>query len=360
MSRRSASAATTTRTVVSVRRSTRSRAALAFVAVILAVTGALAACTARTAEVAPYPRDDELRINQLQAVGTQNSYHLRPPGQGVAPEWDYAHPPLGRQLDGGVRQLELDVHYAADGRFHVFNVAGRDPRTTCALLRECLSAVREWSAQHPLHHPVVVLIQPQDELDALKIDGHYDALDAELRAVVPRDHVITPDDVRAGRPTLSDAVHSGGWPTLSESRGRMLFVLADEGRHRAAYSRGGTSLDGRVMFVYGEDGGPLDAIRNVPDPVTGESEIRRLVAAGDLVRTQADEGGLEARIGDTTRVQAALRSGAQLISTDYPTPADLTDYLVAIPAGEPSRCDPASAPRTCTPLDIENPRFLSP
>ena len=69
-----------------------------------------------------------------------------------------------------------------------------------------------------------------------------------------------------------------------------------------------------------------------------------LVGAGDLVRTQADEDGLEARIGDTTRVQAALRSGAQLISTDYPTPADLTDYLVAIPAGEPSRCDPASAP----------------
>ena len=137
-------------------------------------------------------------------------------------------------------------------------------------------------------------------------------------------------------------------------------MLADEGRHRAAYSRGRTSLDGRVMFVYGEDGGPLDAIRNVPDPVTGEAEIRRLVGEGDLVRTQADDEGLEARIGDTTRVQAALRSGAQLISTDYPTPADLTDYLVAIPAGEPSRCDPASAPRACTPLDIENPRFLSP
>jgi calcium-dependent phosphoinositide phospholipase C len=340
----------TTRTFVTVRRSTAALAALV----------ALTACATPTAEVSPYPRDDELRINQLQAVGTQNSYHLRPPGQAVAPKWDYAHLPLDRQLDEGVRQLELDVHYAADGRFHVFNVPKGDENTTCALLLDCLSAVREWSVRHPLHHPVVVLIQPEDELDELKIDGHYDELDAELRAVVPRGRIITPDEVRAGRRTLTAAVQVGAWPTLSESRGRMLFVLADEGRHRAGYSRGGTSLAGRVMFVYGEDGGPLNAIRNVPDPVTGEAEIRRLVAAGYLVRTQADEDGLEARIGDTTRVQAALRSGAQLISTNYPTPAELTNYLVAIPTGVPSRCNPASAPRGCTPLDIENPRFLAP
>ena len=204
-----------------------------------------------------------------------------------------------------------------------------------------------------------MLIQPEDELDAIKIDGRYDVLDAEIRAVVPRDRLITPDDVRGRRPTLTAAVHADGWPTLSESRGRLLFVLSDEGRHRAAYSHGGTSLAGRVMFVYGEDGGPLNAVRNVPDPIRGETEIRRLVRAGYLVRTEADEDGVEARIGDTTRVQAALRSGAQLISTDYPTPADVTNYLVAIPTGEPSRCNPVAAGTRCTPLDIENPRFLT-
>ena len=346
-----------TRTVVTVRRCTAPRVTMLALATVTAAV--IAACSARTAEVKPYPRDNELRINQLQALGTQNSYHLRPPGQAVIPKWDYAYPPLDRQLDAGVRELELDVHYATDGRFHVFNMPRGDENTTCAFLRDCLSAVRDWSVQHPFHHPVVVLIQPADELDTLKIDGHYDQLDAELRAVVPLERIITPDDVRAGYRTLTDAVHAGAWPTLSISRGRMLFVLADEGRHRAAYSRGGTSLAGRVMFVYGEDGGPLNAIRNVPDPVNGEAEIRRLVGEGHLVRTQADQDGLEARIGDTTRVQAALRSGAQLISTNYPTPAELTNYLVAIPTGVPSRCNPASAPRRCTPLDIENPRFLS-
>jgi hypothetical protein len=327
---------------------------------ILAVGFIAAACaTPHTSEVAPYPRDGELRINQLQAVGTQNSYHLRPPGESVVPQWDYAHLPLAQQLDEGVRQLELDVHYGADGRFRVFHVPAGDENTTCAFLHDCLSAVRLWSAGHPFHQPIVVLVQPEDEFDAIKIDGHYDALDAEVRAVVPRDRLITPDDVRAGRATLTAAVRGGGWPTLSESRGRLLFVLADEGRHRAAYSNGGTSLDGRVMFVYGQDGSPLNAIRNVPDPIRGEAEIRRLVQEGYLVRTEADEDGFEARVGDTTRVQAALRSGAQLISTNYPTPAAVTNYLVAIPMGEPSRCNPVAAGARCTPLDIENPRFLT-
>jgi hypothetical protein len=333
------------------------RRSTAVLGALATLTVAAAACAQRTAELPPYPRDGELRINQLQAVGTQNSYHLRPPGQAVVPQWDYAHQPIDRQLDEGVRQLELDVHYGADGRFRVFHVPAGDENTTCALLRDCLTVARDWSARHPFHHPVVVLVQPGDDLDPVKIDGRYDALDAEIRAVVPRDRIITPDDVRRGHQTLTDAVRAGGWPTLSEARGRMLFVLADEGRHRAAYSSGGTDLGGRVMFVYGEEG-PIDAVRNVPDPVRGEAEIRRLVAGGYLVRTQADEDGFEARTGDTTRVQAALRSGAQLISTNYPNPAAVTNYLVAIPTGVPSRCNPVAAARACTPLDIENPRFL--
>src|SRR5262249_2271590 len=63
--------------------------------------------------------DDALRINQLQVVGTHNSYHV-----GFAPSAtrlmqleapqvlagiDYRHPALTRQLDDGVRQIELDV-----------------------------------------------------------------------------------------------------------------------------------------------------------------------------------------------------------------------------------------------------------
>jgi len=58
---------------------------------------------------------------------------------------------------------------------------------------------------------------------------------------------------------------------------------------------------------------------------------------------------------------AALASGAQWISTDYPVPnpAFGTGYQVMIPMGTPGRCNPVSAPPDCTSLDIENPQDLS-
>ncbi len=63
--------------------------------------------------------DSALKLNQIQVIGTHNSYHA-----GIAPSeskvWqakyadaykglDYQHPPLPVQLDAGVRQIELDI-----------------------------------------------------------------------------------------------------------------------------------------------------------------------------------------------------------------------------------------------------------
>ena len=67
--------------------------------------------------------DDELRMNQLQVIGTHNSYHVRdkPIKSGRASEWNYTHPPLDVQLDRGVRSFELDLHWRG-GEFLVFHV----------------------------------------------------------------------------------------------------------------------------------------------------------------------------------------------------------------------------------------------
>jgi hypothetical protein len=63
--------------------------------------------------------DGGVRMNQIQIIGTHNSYH-----SGFAPSaaklWqqkdpkrfaglDYRHPSLTSQLDGGVRQIEIDI-----------------------------------------------------------------------------------------------------------------------------------------------------------------------------------------------------------------------------------------------------------
>src|SRR5881397_1336338 len=69
-----------------------------------------------TTTTAPaYPRDDTIRLNQIQVLGSHNSYHLRPEPQlmnvyrsvarGLADSIDYSHVSIGRQLaTEGVRQ----------------------------------------------------------------------------------------------------------------------------------------------------------------------------------------------------------------------------------------------------------------
>ena len=97
-----------------------------------------------------------------------------------------------------------------------------------------------------------------------------------------------------------------------------------------------------ILFINAKEGTPEAAFRMINDPIKDGEYIQRLVRQGYLVRTRADSGTEEARSGDTSRLEAALASGAQFISTDYylPNPAFGTDYQVRLPGGKTSRLNP--------------------
>ena len=88
------------------------------------------------------------------------------------------------------------------------------------------------------------------------------------------------------------------------------------------------------------------------DPIGDADRIRQAVEDGLLVRTRADADTVQARTGDTAMRDAALASGAQLVSSDY-LRADprFTDYAVQLPDGAVARCNPVSAPRGCVAVD---------
>lgn len=48
---------------------------------------------------------------KIKVIGTHNSYHRQSVVPGMKRFWPYRFPSLADQLDGGVRHLELDVHY---------------------------------------------------------------------------------------------------------------------------------------------------------------------------------------------------------------------------------------------------------
>lgn len=353
---------------------------------------------------APAQSPPSLRLNDLQVLGSHNSYKaaidsslmqiLRQRRPETARALDYAHPPLQEQLQFGLRSLELDVYYDPNGGryadpygrtlvkkqglspgapydpnermdttgFKVLHVQGFDFRSNCLTFQRCLREVQTWSTAHPRHVPIIITLNAKDDsigrpgfTEPLPFDSTaFAALDAEIRSVFSADELITPDDVRGTAPTLRAAVRNEQWPLLSEARGHVLFVLDETARKLEAYRRGHPSLRGRAMFADAPEDSPEAAFHIVNEPIEHGDQIRRLVRAGYLVRTRADANTVEARTGNTRRREAAFASGAHVISTDYyrPDPELGTGYKVSLPGGEPARCNPVTAPPECQTDDL--------
>jgi hypothetical protein len=354
------------------------------------------------------PADVCLALNHLQTVGSHNSYHVRPDepvfsalesfDAALAASLDYTHAPLHVQLaEQGVRQLELDVFADPDGGhfarrhllpalgqpadetgadrlgapgFKVLHVQEVDYLSRCWTLVECLEQVRDWSRAHPDHVPIAILVELKTDVipDPLGVfvqplpigPAELDALDAEIRSVFSDDEVITPDDVRGDAATLEEAVLAGGWPTLGDARGKVLFLMDNGEPLRSDYLAGHPNLEGRVLFTNAEPGDPDAAFVKRNDPLgNGAAEIAGLVRRGYVVRTRADADTEQARAGDTTMRDAALRSGAQWVSTDYPAPGMAerfgTGYVVRLPGGLVARCNPVNSGPACR-SDLLEPR----
>lgn len=258
----------------------------------------------------------------------------------------------------------------------VLHVPDLDVGTVCASVVQCLHIVKRWLDDHPRAVPVPILLELKT---AEKIGGAIggarivpwndtallDWLDAEIRSVFPAGQMIVPDDMRRdGKlPTLEAAVLQHGWPDLDSARGRVFFVMDNGPVHpvRSAYIEGRPNLEGRVIFTNSAAGNPDCAFQKHNDPVTEEAveRIQRAVASNYWVRTRADVP-LYTVIDEecsTVRRDMALRSGAQIVSTDFPIYGSSArwgcDYAVRLPGGLPARCNPINAPRRCEAAKLE-------
>ncbi|WP_431929411.1 phosphatidylinositol-specific phospholipase C1-like protein [Nonomuraea jabiensis] len=345
-----------------------------------------------------------LRINQIQTMATHNSYHreLTDAEKDVQRRTDanwwnlqYSHTALPNQFGAQhVRGIELDVFpdpqgglYAnplvrrdaglpplndpalAKPGFKVLHWADHDYGTNCSALVTCLRQVREWSDAHPGHVPLTILTEFKSTDPAKEAMGGakspawdtalMDALDAEIRSVFPDDRLITPDDVRRPGLTLEQSVLKHGWPELSSSRGKVMFFMDNQGENiQTPYKAGRPSLEGRVLFTNSRPGRPDAAFVGWNEPQgANTAQIQDLVRKGYYVRTRSDVPFTEARSGDTSRLKAALDSGAQMVSTDFPviglSARNGSDYVAELPGGATARCNPMNAPSGCRDQPLE-------
>jgi Phosphoinositide phospholipase C, Ca2+-dependent len=340
--------------------------------------------------------DANVAINQIQSIGTHNSYKEKIPDVEMAlikernPDaaitLDYSHEPLSVQLDKGARQLEIDpsddpqgglfstplarkllkdkgvtppdydLAVMAQPGIKVIHVSDIDYRSHCLLFVDCLKQVKTWSDAHPTHTPILMMINPKSSgiswPGAAKVlpwgREAFDRTDAEIRSVFPSEQLIEPDDVKGTHATLREAVTSGGWPKLGAARGKVIFTIDLSPEANKPYAEGHPSLQGRVAFMTTFPDAPEAAYFTMNEPIKDQALIQERVKQGFLVRTRADADTREARVNDTTRREAALASGAQFVSTDYqdPDPRFGNDYSVKLPGGI-TRCNPANQPQGC-------------
>jgi hypothetical protein len=318
-----------------------------------------------------------LKLNEVQLIGTHNSYHIRPDAVAkrviastAAREADaieYSHRPLLEQLDAlSMRHFELDLYLDPDGTLYhapsmwklakqfssdvpdwphesamkqpgmkVLHSPDFDYRSTVATLREALELFRDWSKQHPRHVPIFLLLELKSDsfspwTKPLRwTETDLEQLENTILSIIPREKILAPDDLRGTAETLRDSVRGKGWPTLESQRGKFVFLLDNEGAERDLLLKKSEILAGGLLFASVSADHPAAAWMKRNDPVSQFEEIQKLVKQGFMVRTRADADTVQARRNDPSRSQKAIESGAQLISTDFPEPdAKFSDYRV--------------------------------
>jgi hypothetical protein len=328
------------------------------------------------------PEDRMLRLNEIQVIGTHNSYHLAPApeimkiiaftGKAVADSIDYSHAPLDQQFGKlGIRQIELDIYADPDGGLFS-NPVGRklaqqtdpDPRmpfdfdevmrkpgtkiihapgfdfaSHVPTLKAALEQTVAWSKSNPGHLPILILLEIKESavgpagVKPLKFDrAKLDTLDQEIRDCVPSNMLLTPDLVRGEYSSLREAIEKRGWPTLESCSGKLFFALDNTDGPKDRYLQEHECLENRVMFVSVDPDHPAAGWMKLNDPVDDFQRIQDCVRRGFIVRTRADSDTNQARENDTIQRDRAIASGAQFISTDYPVPdSRWSDYRVQWP-----------------------------
>lgn len=344
-------------------------------------------------------RLDDLHLNEIQIVGTAESYKQRPSAAMLslitmgsaeaAKELNYEEPSIPDQLSAGARSLEFDIAYDPKGGlfehpagalmamelvsdsyvaamatpgFKVIHILDIDFNSSCVVLNKCLGAVASWSRAHPNHLPIIIALKTNDERTPMpgatrpaRIDSAvFDALDSLILSVFRKDELIMPDTVQGKYKALRDAVVASGWPRIGASRGKLLFLLDDNASKVAIYRGKRHSLEGRVMFVNTDTKSPAAGFVSFENPLKSGAEIAAAVKAGFMVHTFADADTKEARSNDVRRRDAAFASGAQIVSTDFLMPdRHFSAYQVRVPNGKIAQCNVQISGRRCEDRDVE-------
>jgi hypothetical protein len=330
--------------------------------------------------IAQYP--DSIRLNDIRILASHNSYKRKPDervirflqkfkrqlGDELDPRrMDYGHVALSEQFNRyDIRGIELDIYNDPHGGrfnkrrincfirglnqrshdslmrkpgFKVLHIADVDYESNYNSLIDALQEISTWSKKNPAHIPVFINLELKDAAPGnysrfLRLLGFkraipfdslaYLKIDEDIQRCLGSEVLFTPAMLRDTFASTRERLTSVGWPSLNSVLGKVMVIFDGNGDDYKKY------IHQNLAFVYGNtnDAETAFVIRN--NPLGNEDQISAL-SETYIVRTRTDVETMQARTNDYSMFDAAIKSRAQILSTDYYAPdAKLSGYYVSL------------------------------
>lgn len=295
---------------------------------------------------------DGVKFNEVAYIATHNSYQLEsvPSYQKVYRDLEtvtfglvngdaplYCSDTLTEQFNVGIRSIELDVETVVnDGkiRFVCSHSPLIDMTSSCYNFEFALEEIRMWSDANPRHLPISIIIEPKEffllEKGMRFINLEYvNEIDKILQKMFG-DKLITPAEMMGDYDSLKDMREADGWMKLEDCAGRIAVFFHDTDGVTGKYIKQDESIKTQAMFPmlrYKDRDKSYASVLIVNKPDDIEKHSAELIyEKNHIVRTRVDTYG---NYNEEDR-RKTLESGAQILSTDYPKKADMTnvDYYV--------------------------------
>lgn len=296
--------------------------------------------------------ENGIKFNEMIFLGTHNSYQTPNTkttkklfanlsdltfGLVSAHTVDFYSQTLTEQLNCGIRSLEMDIEtFDRNGEisFTCMHSPYFEMTTSCYDFALAMKEIAMWSDNNPNHLPITIIIEPKaffiplENMEFFNIE-YAKELDNVLRKALG-DKLFTPADMLRDYADFGEMRAADDWCKVSDMLGKVLIILHDTGVTEKYISLD-PSIKSQAMFpMLRENGTDRDCasfilsnkpnqLLKISDEVIKEKKL--------IVRTRADK---YLEITDE-RLEGALKSGAQIISTDYPYRTDLKEgeYFVS-------------------------------
>ena len=271
---------------------------------------------------------DTIKLNDIQFLASHNSYKKKGSSIGhffvglgssraEAKAMNYSNHTLSNQLKLGIRSFELDIRLRKD-QFNLTHVPLVDNSSVAPDLRLALEEFKLFSIHHPNHFPITILLEIKD--DWMILDPSLQTIQQQelvmLNELIKNqlgDHLYSPHHLLTDELTLKEHIETHGWPSVTSLLGKIMVIL-HAGSFIEPYVMIDESLSDLAMFpsVYAhqtENHYTSFIIENNPF----DERIFDMVSNHFIVRTRLDSD----LIIDLQRREAALLSGAQLLTSDF-------------------------------------------